>query len=228
MRVVVTVSAGAICFITDRVTFITGILDNGNLNLLISCKGAVLLDNVVKNALCIIGAIDGISQRVNSFCGIAIPHRVNHTAGSIQHQHHIQCAGGRAAARQAGRHGRQGNQKIRTLRFGNGFVLVGQRAVYKIDCIGRYGFVSPDTADRRSIKALGLIPDARGVRVADGSFLCGLCRRVVRCRTHRQGRHEQRKHQRQHQKNCLQFGRFALHNFRSILSHFVLLVILYS
>ena len=222
MRVVVTVSAVAICFITDIVTFITGILDNGNLNLLTVSKIFVFIRNSIQKA------VYGVLKCSDSFRGIAIPHRVIHTAGSIQHQHHIQCAGGRTAARQAGRHGRQGNQKIRTLRFGNGFLLVGQRAVYKFDCIGRYGFVSPDTADRRSIKALGVIPDARGVRVADGIRLCGLCRRVVRCRTHRQGRHEQRKHQRQHQKNCLQFGRFALHNFRSILSHFVLLVILYS
>ena len=222
MRVVVTVSTVAILVITDIVTFITGILDNGNLNLLTVSKVFVFIRNSIQKA------VYGVLQCSDSFCGILQSHRFIHTAGSIQHQHHIQCAGGRAAARQAGRHGRQGNQKIRTLRFGNGFVLVGQRAVYKIDCIGRYGFVSPDTADRRSIKALGIIPDARGVRVADGSFLCGLCRRVVRCRTHRQGRHEQRKHQRQHQKNCLQFGRFALHNFRSILSHFVFLVIFYS
>ena len=159
--------------------------------------------------------IDGIFQRVNALCAVAIPHGIVHTAGGIQHQHYIQrlCIGG--SSRRMGGQRRQRDQEI------SAFIIFGHcdRALARqVDFVFHHRLVGPDTAGGDVVIGLCVLPRIKRVGIADGFTVgCCLCRGVFPLCIGRD-RDQHREQECQRQQGGLQPYEFTVHSFHSILS----------
>ena len=161
---------------------------------------------------------DGIFQRVNALCAVAIPHGIVHTAGGIQHQHYIQrlCIGG--SGRRMGGQRRQRDQEISAFIFGHRDGVLACQVAAEGDLFFLHRFIGPNTACGGVVIGLCVLPRIKRVGIADG-FTVGscLCRGVFPLCIGRD-RDQHREQECQRQQGGLQPYEFTVHSFHSILS----------
>ena len=205
LRVVVVVPA--VDIIADRVRFIAREFHDGKLDFLILIRDFLILLRSVVNK-----GIDGLFQRGNALCAVAIPHGIVHTAGGIQHQHYIQrlCIGG--SGRRMGGQRRQRDQEIGALGHLDGVLA------FQVDLFFLHRFIGPNTACGGVVIGLCVLPRIKRVGIADG-FTVGssLCRGGFPLCIGRD-RDQHREQECQRQQGGLQPYEFTVHSFHSILS----------
>ena len=159
-------------------------------------------------------------QRSNALGCVRGTHGIRHTAGGIQHHHHIQRDGFGLGGGRRGGHGGQSHQEIRPRAFFNRLVL--QRAGGELNGVGIHGFIGPDTADGRSVVALDFVPGVEGVWVGDRSRLRGVGRAAPLQCLHLIGHKHGGKQDGERQKHGLKFQKFTVHcDVPSFLENFV-------
>ena len=159
-------------------------------------------------------------QRVNALGCVRATHGIRHTAGGIQHHHHIQRDGFGLGGGRRGGHGGQSHQKIRPIGFFNRLVL--QRAGGELNGVRVHGFIGPDTADGSGVVALDFVPGVEGVWVGDRSRLCGIGRAAPLQCLHLIGHKHRGKQDGERQKHGLKFQKFTVHcDVPSFLENFV-------
>ena len=159
-------------------------------------------------------------QRINALSARGWAHGIRHTAGGIQHHHHIQRDGFGLGGGRRGGHGGQSHQKIRPRAFFNRLVL--QRAGGELNGVRVHGFIGPDTADGSGVVALDFVPGVEGVWVGDRSRLCGIGRAAPLQCLHLIGHKHGGKQDGERQKHGLKFQKFTVHcDVPSFLENFV-------
>ena len=216
LGIVVGVAAVPVGVVADFVAGFAGKLHDGKPDLLafiadlgVLFRGAV---NKVRHS---------VFQRINALvCVHGGIHGIRHTAGGIQHHHHIQRDGFGLGGGRRGGHGGQSHQEIRPRAFFNRLAL--QRAGGELDGVGIHGFIGPDTADGRSVVALDFIPGVEGVWVGDRSRLRGVGRAARLQCLHLIGHKHRGKQNSERQKHGLKFQKFTVHcDVPSFLENFV-------
>ena len=161
-----------------------------------------------------------VFQRINALGCVRATHGIRHTAGGIQHHHHIQRDGFGLGGGRRGGHGGQSHQEIRPRAFFNRLVL--QRAGGELNGVGIHGFIGPDTADGRSVVALDFVPGVEGVWVGDRSRLRGVGRAARLQCLHLIGHKHRGKQNSERQKHGLNFQKLTVHcDFSPFLKNFV-------
>ena len=162
----------------------------------------------------------GVFQRINALGCVRATHGIRHTAGGIQHHHHIQRDGFGLGGGRRGGHGGQSHQEIRPRAFFNRLAL--QRAGGELNGVGIHGFIGPDTADGRSVVALDFVPGVEGVWVGDRSRLRGVGRAAWLQCLHLIGHKHRGKQNSERQKHGLNFRKLTVHcDFSPFLKKFV-------
>ena len=153
--------------------------------------------------------LHGGFQRLNALGCVRATHGIRHTAGGIQHHHHIQRDGFGLGGGRRGGHGGQSHQEIRPRAFFNRLAL--QRAGGELNGVGIHGFIGPDTADGRSVVALDFVPGVEGVWVGDRSRLRGVGRAARLQCLHLIGHKHRGKQNSERQKHGLNFRKLTVH-----------------
>ena len=207
LRIVIQIPTLAVFIVTSSRTLFSGELHDGKLDFLVLIRYFLILLRSAVNK-----GIDGIFQRVNALCAVAIPHGIVHTAGGIQHQHYIQrlCIGG--SSRRMGGQRRQRDQKIGALGHRDGVLA------FQVDLFFLHRFIGPNTACGGVVIGLCVLPRIKRVGIADG-FTVGssLCRGGFPLCIGRD-RNQHREQECQRQQGGLQPYEFTVHSFHSILS----------
>ena len=195
--------------VTCSLILISGELHDGKPDFLILIRDfRILLRSFINKVS------DGLFQRVNALCAVAIPHGIVHTAGGIQHQHYIQrlCIGG--SSRRMGGQRRQRDQKIGAFIFGHRDGVLA----FQVDLFFLHRFIGPNTACGGVVIGLCVLPRIKRVGIADG-FTVGssLCRGGFPLCIGRD-RNQHREQECQRQQGGLQPYEFTVHSFHSILS----------
>ena len=193
--------------VTCSLLLISGELHDGKLDFLILIRDFLILLRSVVNK-----GIDGLFQRGNALCAVAIPHGIVHTAGGIQHQHYIQrlCIGG--GGRRIGGQCRQRDQEISAVGH------CDRALARQVDFAFLHRFIGPNTARGGVVIGLCVLPRIKRVGIADG-FTVGssLCRGGFPLCIGRD-RNQHREQECQRQQGGLQPYEFTVHSFHSILS----------
>ena len=161
-----------------------------------------------------------VFQRINALGCVRATHGIRHTAGGIQHHHHIQRDGFGLGGGGSGGHGGQSHQKIRPIGFFNRLAL--QRAGGELNGVRVHSFIGPDTAGGSGVVALDFVPGVEGVWVGDCSRLCGIGRAAPLQCLHLIGHKHGGKQDGERQKHGLKFQKFTVHcDVPSFLENFV-------
>ena len=213
LRIVVCEPAVSVGTIANRVRAIACKFHDGKPDFLILFRDSLILRRSAVNK-----GIDGIFQRFNALCAVAIPHGIVHTAGGIQHQHYIQrlCIGG--SGRRMGGQRRQRDQEIGAFLFGHRDGFLAFQVAGEGDLAFLHRFIGPNTACGGVVIGLRIHPRIKRVGIADG-FTGGSSLRFggfPLCKG--RDRNQHREQERQRQQGGLQPYKFTVHSFHSILS----------
>ena len=215
LGIVVGVAAVPVGVVADFFAGVAGKLHDGKPDLLAFIADLGVLVRGVANKL-----QHGGFQRINALVCVRATHGIRHTAGGIQHHHHIQRDGFGLGGGRRGGHGGQSHQEIRPRAFFNRLAL--QRAGGELNGVGIHGFIGPDTADGRSVVALDFVPGVEGVWVGDRSRLRGVGRAARLQCLHLIGHKHRGKQDGERQKHGLKFQKFTVHcDVPSFLENFV-------
>ena len=215
LGIVVGVAAVPVFVVADFFAGFAGKLHDGKPDLLVCIADLGVLVRGVANKF-----QHGGFQRINALGCVRATHGIRHTAGGIQHHHHIQRDGFGLGGGRRGGHGGQSHQEIRPRAFFNRLVL--QRAGGELNGVGIHGFIGPDTADGRSVVALDFVPGVEGVWVGDRSRLRGVGRAARLQCLHLIGHKHRGKQNSERQKHGLNFQKLTVHcDFSPFLKNFV-------
>ena len=215
LGIVVGVAVFPVGAVADFVAGFAGKLHDGKPDLLVFIADLGVLVRGVANKL-----QHGGFQRINALGCVRATHGIRHTAGGIQHHHHIQRDGFGLGGGRRGGHGGQSHQEIRPRAFFNRLVL--QRAGGELNGVGIHGFIGPDTADGRSVVTLDFVPGVEGVWVGDRSRLRGVGRAARLQCLHLIGHKHRGKQNSERQKHGLNFRKLTVHcDFSPFLKNFV-------
>ena len=215
LGIVVGVAAVPVGVVADVVAGFAGKLHDGKPDLLVRIADLGVLVRGAFNK-----ARHGGFQRINALGCVRATHGIRHTAGGIQHHHHIQRDGFGLGGGRRGGHGGQSHQEIRPRAFFNRLAL--QRAGGELNGVGIHGFIGPDTADGRSVVALDFVPGVEGVWVGDRSRLRGVGRAARLQCLHLIGHKHRGKQNSERQKHGLNFRKLTVHcDFSPFLKNFV-------
>ena len=215
LGIVVGVAAVPVGVVADFVAGFAGKLHDGKPDLLVCIADFGVLGSRAVNK-----AGHRAFQGINALGCVRATHGIRHTAGGIQHHHHIQRDGFGLGGGRRGGHGGQSHQEIRPRAFFNRLAL--QRAGGEVNGVGIHGFIGPDTADGRSVVALDFVPGVEGVWVGDCSRLCGIGRAAPLQCLHLIGHKHGGKQDGERQKHGLKFQKFTVHcDVPSFLENFV-------
>ena len=154
LRIVVCEHTIAVLIVTSLVRSIACKFHDGKPDFLILIRDFRILRRSAVNK-----GIDGIFQRFNALCAVAIPHGIVHTAGGIQHQHYIQrlCIGG--SGRRMGGQRRQRDQEIGVfIFFGHRDVGLAFQVAGEGDFVFLHRFIGPNTAGGGVVIGLRIHP----------------------------------------------------------------------
>ena len=215
LGIVVGVAAVPVGVVADFFAGFAGKLHDGKPDLLVFIADLGVLVRGAANKV-----QHGVFQRINALGCVRATHGIRHTAGGIQHHHHIQRDGFGLGGGRRGGHGGQSHQEIRPRAFFNRLVL--QRAGGELNGVGIHGFIGPDTADGRSVVALDFVPGVEGVWVGDRSRLRGVGRAARLQCLHLIGYKHRGKQNSERQKHGLNFRKLTVHcDFSPFLKNFV-------
>ena len=215
LGIVVEVVAVPVGVVADFFAGFAGKLHDGKPDLLVFIADLGVLVRGVANKV-----QHGGFQRRNALGCVRATHGIRHTAGGIQHHHHIQRDGFGLGGGGSGGHGGQSHQKIRPIGFFNRLAL--QRAGGELNGVRVHGFIGPDTAGGSGVVALDFVPGVEGVWVGDCSRLCGIGRAAPLQCLHLIGHKHGGKQDGERQKHGLKFQKSTVHcDVPSFLENFV-------